>query len=182
MGGSYALNGTSVQDRGLQFIQEGEIHFIGQTKLDNGTTAGIRVELKAWNPTISTTGSGGSTIGNYPNVRCGSARRIISSKWMADRLAPRGHAQSQSCQKFEALLDLVRSKLLTPRNIQSVLGISSRERLRWTKDGRLLIKQHLLSGHGSRFSLPLYSSSSIDELLADPSRASGLHRGMDDDE
>lgn len=48
--GSYALNGQSVQYKGLQFIQEGEIHFIGQTKLDNGTTIGVRVELEGWNP------------------------------------------------------------------------------------------------------------------------------------
>lgn len=48
--GSYAPNGTSVQYKGLQFIQEGEIHFIGQTKLDNGTSIGVRVELEGWNP------------------------------------------------------------------------------------------------------------------------------------
>ncbi len=51
--GSYTLNsgnGSSVQYKGLQFIQEGEIHFIGQTKLDNGTSIGVRVELEGWNP------------------------------------------------------------------------------------------------------------------------------------
>jgi hypothetical protein len=46
--GTYALNGSSVQYKGLQIIQEGEIHFIGQSKLDNGTTVGIRVELEGW--------------------------------------------------------------------------------------------------------------------------------------
>ena len=53
----YALNGTSVQFKGLQFIQEGEIHFIGQTKLDNGTSVGVRVELEGWNPSAGTTGA-----------------------------------------------------------------------------------------------------------------------------
>ncbi|SKA05954.1 porin [Enhydrobacter aerosaccus] len=53
--GTYALNGTSVQYNGIQFIQEGEIHFIGQTKLDNGTSIGLRVELEAWNPAAATT-------------------------------------------------------------------------------------------------------------------------------
>ena len=57
MEGNYALNGTSVQYKGLQFIQEGEIHFIGQSKLDNGTTIGLRVELEGWNPSA---GSGGA--------------------------------------------------------------------------------------------------------------------------
>jgi hypothetical protein len=47
---TYASNGSSVQYKGLQFQQEGEIHFIGQSKLDNGTTVGITVELEGWNP------------------------------------------------------------------------------------------------------------------------------------
>ena len=38
-----------MQYKGLQFIQEGEIHFIGQSKLDNGTTVGLTVELEGWN-------------------------------------------------------------------------------------------------------------------------------------
>jgi len=48
--GMYAPDGTSVQYKGLNFQQEGEIHFIGQSKLDNGTTVGLTVELEAWNP------------------------------------------------------------------------------------------------------------------------------------
>lgn len=52
--GVYALNGTSVQYKGLNFWQEGEIHFIGQSKLDNGTTVGVRVELEGWNPSATT--------------------------------------------------------------------------------------------------------------------------------
>jgi len=58
MEGNYATNGTSVQYKGVQFIQEGEIHFIGQSKMDNGTTIGLRVELEAWNPgTVGATGA-----------------------------------------------------------------------------------------------------------------------------
>ena len=37
--------------RASRSSQEGEIHFIGQTKLDNGTSVGLTVELEAWNPT-----------------------------------------------------------------------------------------------------------------------------------
>lgn len=51
---SYATNGTSTQYKGLFFQQEGEIHFIGQTKLDNGTSVGVNVELEAWNPSSAT--------------------------------------------------------------------------------------------------------------------------------
>lgn len=55
--GIYALNGSSVQYKGLQFIQEGEIHFDGRTKLDNGTTIGVHVELEGWNPSAGSTGA-----------------------------------------------------------------------------------------------------------------------------
>ena len=51
---TYALNGSSTQYKGVNFIQEGEIHFIGQTKLDNGTSVGLTVELEAWNPSSAT--------------------------------------------------------------------------------------------------------------------------------
>lgn len=53
--GSYALNGTSTQYKSINFIQEGEIHFIGQSKLDNGTTVGITVELEGWNNSSTST-------------------------------------------------------------------------------------------------------------------------------
>ncbi len=52
--GSYGLNGTSLQFKAQNIFQEGEIHFIGQSKLDNGTTVGVRVELEGWNPAATT--------------------------------------------------------------------------------------------------------------------------------
>jgi hypothetical protein len=64
--GVYAPDGSSLQYKGLQFIQEGEIHFIGQSKLDNGTTVGLTVELEGWN-----TASSAST-----SVPSGSVRQI----------------------------------------------------------------------------------------------------------
>src|SRR6266404_6540035 len=59
---TYALNGSSTQYKGVNFIQEGEIHFIGQTKLDNGTTVGLRVELEGWNATPVGAGLGNRQI------------------------------------------------------------------------------------------------------------------------
>jgi hypothetical protein len=57
--GVYAPSGESIQYKGLNFQQEGEIHFTGQSKLDNGTTIGLTVELEGWNTAISTvTGTG----------------------------------------------------------------------------------------------------------------------------
>jgi len=48
----------SIQYKGLQFIQEGEIHFIGQSKLDNGTTVGLTVELEGWNNSVTSVTAG----------------------------------------------------------------------------------------------------------------------------
>lgn len=58
--GTYATNGTFSAYKGLSFYQEGEIHFTGQSKLDNGTTVGLTVELEGWNSGISTVTTTGS--------------------------------------------------------------------------------------------------------------------------
>ena len=62
---SYAFDGSFTTYKGLAFTQEGEIHFIGQTKLDNGTSVGLTVELEAWNPGIGVVG-GGTAGSNIP--------------------------------------------------------------------------------------------------------------------
>src|SRR5215472_10949713 len=67
--GSYALNGSSTQYKGLSFYQEGEIYFNGQTKLDNGTTIGLQVELEGWSQPLGVTNVAGAAIG-------GSARTV----------------------------------------------------------------------------------------------------------
>src|SRR4029079_3775792 len=54
---TYAFNGSFTSYKGLTIMQEGEIHFIGQTKLDNGTSVGLTVELEGWNPNHSVTGT-----------------------------------------------------------------------------------------------------------------------------
>lgn len=54
--GTYAFDGSYAAYKGLNFQQEGEIHFIGQTKLDNGTSVGVHVELEGWNPRQDVTG------------------------------------------------------------------------------------------------------------------------------
>ena len=51
---TYALNGSTTSYKGFSIIQEGEIHFIGQTKLDNGTSVGLTVELEGWDPNSAT--------------------------------------------------------------------------------------------------------------------------------
>ena len=53
IGSTYATNGSFTSYKGFAFAQEGELNFIGQTKLDNGTTIGLNVELEAWNLTMA---------------------------------------------------------------------------------------------------------------------------------
>lgn len=54
IGSTTAGNGTVTSYKGIEIFQEGEIYFHGQTKLDNGTTVGIRVELEGHNPAATT--------------------------------------------------------------------------------------------------------------------------------
>jgi outer membrane protein OmpU len=60
---TYAFNGSFTSYKGFAFIQEGEIHFIGQTKLDNGTSVGLTVELEAWDPSVASTAVLSGTTG-----------------------------------------------------------------------------------------------------------------------
>ncbi len=53
----YALDGTTKDFKGINLIYEGEIHFIGSTKLDNGTSVGVTVELEAHNPGQTSNGT-----------------------------------------------------------------------------------------------------------------------------
>lgn len=74
---TYATNGTVQSYNGLFFQQEGEIHFIGQTKLDNGTSVGLNVELEGWNPTSATANAQIDeaylfAFGNWGRVEVGS--------------------------------------------------------------------------------------------------------------
>src|SRR5471030_605486 len=76
--GNYATNGTSMQFKGFQFIQEGEIHFIGQSKMDNGTTIGVRVELEGWNPPTNTNSATAPT----GSAALASSARTIDEAYM----------------------------------------------------------------------------------------------------
>jgi hypothetical protein len=57
---SAASASNFTQFKSLSFYQEGEIHFDGASKLDNGTTVGLHVELEGWNTPISTVAATGS--------------------------------------------------------------------------------------------------------------------------
>jgi hypothetical protein len=54
-GGTGVTGVSGVDYRTPNFKYEGEIWFIGQTKLDNGTTVGVRFELEGWSQTNGAT-------------------------------------------------------------------------------------------------------------------------------
>jgi hypothetical protein len=64
--GSYSLQGPSTQYKGLSFFQEGEIFFTGQTKLDNGTTIGLNVELEGWDNPVPATNA--ASVSSYRHI------------------------------------------------------------------------------------------------------------------
>jgi hypothetical protein len=65
-------------------------------------------------------------------------------------------------------LRTIASRPLTPRLVQDVLGITARERLRWTKDGRLPTKGVVSFRRGQSISVRTYAPESIAKLLSDP--------------
>jgi len=65
-----------------------------------------------------------------------------------------------------AYLAEVTGEPVTPRLLVAALGITSRERLRWTKDGRLKPDGSVTIKRGQLISAPVYSMSDV-EFLAD---------------
>jgi hypothetical protein len=58
---------------------------------------------------------------------------------------------------------------LSPREVEGYLGISGRERLRWTKDGRLPSYTRRSSNRSSdKFSIPFYSVDLVNRLKSNP--------------
>lgn len=70
---------------------------------------------------------------------------------------------------LEKLLGALSAKPLPPRVVQEALNISSQERLRWTKDGRLNASRRVVRARGQPFSLGLYPAALIRQLIMDSS-------------
>jgi hypothetical protein len=84
---------------------------------------------------------------------------------------------SESCEPAEAIANKLASSLeriarqpLTPRMVNSALNITTKERLRWTKDGRLKVADRVQITKGRvNFSIPTYAISQVEKLIGDPS-------------
>jgi hypothetical protein len=153
--GTYALNGNgSTQYKGLQFIQEGEIHFTGQTKLDNGTTVGLQVQLEGWDPSVA---AGNRQIdeaylfafGDWGRVEPGGRDRLAGPRRQSHQLffatCIRPAARRRLRTEMESLLRI-------PRPYLGSVGQSQPDlRLCRCDDGERLPDQRLfVSGHGRR--------------------------------
>lgn len=62
----------------------------------------------------------------------------------------------------------VASRPLTPRFLIAALGITSRERVRWTKDGRLKSSGSTTIDRGQPIFVPIYSIEDVEILLGEP--------------
>ncbi len=70
--------------------------------------------------------------------------------------------------EIDAALKIIANRPLTPRLVQNVLGITARERLRWTKDGRLPVKGSISFRRGQTINIRTYAPDGIAKLLSDP--------------
>lgn len=70
--------------------------------------------------------------------------------------------------KLITTVEEICTRPFTPATLQDALGVSSRERIRWTRDGKLRpIGTKMIKDRG-RFSLALYSAEDVVRLLMSP--------------
>ncbi|UEM15412.1 hypothetical protein J4G43_015050 [Bradyrhizobium barranii subsp. barranii] len=96
------------------------------------------------------------TFGPTAELTLGSRRRAIEARWrvagllrrrrfktstqgeaICTTIAPQDIDELSDLLAVDAALDAFRQERLRPRVVEEILGITSRERRRWTKDGRL---------------------------------------------
>ncbi|MFT8851018.1 hypothetical protein [Acetobacter orientalis] len=71
-------------------------------------------------------------------------------------------------EKLITTAEEICTRPFTPATVQDALGISSRERIRWTRDGKLRpIGTKMIRDRGC-FSLTLYSAEDVARLLMSP--------------
>lgn len=76
-----------------------------------------------------------------------------------------------TCEDLERLTKTVEdiyARPFTPSNLQKALLISSKERISWTRQGKLIIESKFPIKNSGHFSLPLYNSEDVNRLLEQP--------------
>lgn len=71
-------------------------------------------------------------------------------------------------EALEARIDMIARRPFTSRNVEEILSISARERLRWTKDGRLLPSGSETFRRGQKVTTTNYAVKTISHLAENP--------------
>jgi hypothetical protein len=69
---------------------------------------------------------------------------------------------------IKRLLGAITSRPLVPKQVQQLLGISTQERLRWTKDGRLVCSGHISFRKGRNITIATHPVDEISKLISHP--------------
>lgn len=72
---------------------------------------------------------------------------------------------------FDTLIEnlcAIADRPLTPRELLAALPITNKERVRWTKDGRLPRSGSVTIRRGHLISVPTYSVSNVERIKSDP--------------
>lgn len=72
-------------------------------------------------------------------------------------------------QRLAHELAVIALRPLTPKQLLALAPISNRERLRWTKDGRLPPSGSILIRRGHLVAVPTYGISTVERILNEPS-------------
>lgn len=83
---------------------------------------------------------------------------------------------AEGCDRIVLDLAALAKCPLTPRNVLSVLPITNKERMRWTKDGRLPQSGSVQIKRGQIVSIPTYDVGLIESLIGDLERIADWRR------
>ncbi|MFT3964520.1 MAG: hypothetical protein QM690_01380 [Sphingobium sp.] len=104
-----------------------------------------------------------------------TARKKGRRYWIGDRHILRFQAALGRDRLFAYMdqisqeLALIAERPLTPRQLVEIVSITSQERLRWTKDGRLPACGVSTLKHRHQVAMPVYSVALAEQLMAEPS-------------
>lgn len=102
---------------------------------------------------------------DYRKQEC--RKRLRRFEHVLDMACPTSN-NAHDIEKLITTAEEICTRPFTPATVQDALGISSRERIRWTRDGKLRpIGTKMITDRG-RFSLTLYSAEDVARLLMSP--------------
>jgi hypothetical protein len=80
---------------------------------------------------------------------------------------------ARCCEALASELAMIADRPFSPRLLLAALSITNRERLRWSKDGRLRTSGSATIRRGQLIKIPTYDVALVAALIADPSIIAG---------